>query len=118
MVPDLKVYRFAVNRLGPQEMCVSKNFFDNHSWKFFFIGHKYIILVMLTLESKVTFLFFLLHHFLVDCVVLSFLSYLMSSVQVLLNCATLGCQINGWKASAAAIRNTNDEENFQKWIEL
>ena len=66
---------------------------------------------MLTLESKVNF-FFLLHHFLVVRVVLTFL-YPLSSVQVSLDCATLGCQINRCKASAAAIKKTNDEENFQ-----
>ena len=30
-----------------------------------------------------------------------------------LDCATLDCQINLWKASTAAIRNTNDQANFQ-----
>ena len=37
--------------------------------------HKYITLAMFTLESKVNLIFFLLNHFLVDCVVLSFLTH-------------------------------------------
>ena len=40
-------------------------------------------------------------------------SYLLSSVQVSLDCATLDRQINQWNPSTAGIRNTNDEENFQ-----
>ena len=39
-------------------------------------------------------------------------SYPLSFVQVSLNCITPGRQINRWKASAAAIRKTNDEESF------
>ena len=38
-------------------------------------SHKYIILAMLTLESKVNFLLFLLHHLLVIRVVLTFLTH-------------------------------------------
>ena len=45
-------------------------------------------------------------------------SYPMSSAQFSLDCATLDCKINQWKASIAAIRNTNDQENFQMWIEF
>ena len=37
----------------------------------------------------------------------------LSSAQASLDFTRLGRQINRWKASAAAIRNTNDEENFQ-----
>ena len=40
-------------------------------------------------------------------------SYPLSSAQVSLDCGTLALQINQLKASAAAIRNTNDKENFQ-----
>ena len=40
-------------------------------------------------------------------------SYPLSSAQFSLDCATLDGQINRWKASVAAIRNTNGEENFQ-----
>ena len=38
--------------------------------------------------------------------------YPLSFAQVSLDCTTLGRQLNRWKASAAAIRNTIDEENF------
>ena len=41
-----------------------------------------------------------------------YFSYPLSSVQVSLDCTALGHQINQWKASDVAIRNT-DEENFQ-----
>ena len=68
---------------------------------------------MITLESEVNFLFFLLPHF------LSFeFSYPLSSAKVSLGCATLGRQINQWKISTAAVRNSNDKENFQMWIWL
>ena len=40
-----------------------------------FFSHKYIILAMLTLESKVNFLFFLLHHFSIVRIVLTFLTH-------------------------------------------
>ena len=93
------------------------NFFWCSFLKKIFFGHQYIILAMLTLESKVNFLFFLLLHFLVVCVALTF-SYPLSFAQVSLDCATLGCQINWWRASAAAIRNMNGEKNYQVWIEL
>ena len=36
----------------------------------------------------------------------------MFSVQVLLDCAIIVRQFNRWKAGTAAIRNTNNEENF------
>ena len=39
-------------------------------------------------------------------------SHALPSAQVLLDCATLGRQINRRNASAAAVRNTNDEDNF------
>ena len=45
-------------------------------------------------------------------------SYPLPSTQVSLDCTTLDCQINQWKASTKAIRNTNDKENFQIRIEL
>ena len=72
---------------------------------------------MITLESEVNFLFFLLPHFL-SCSCCFEFSYLLSSAKVSLGCATLGRQINQWKISAAAVRNPNDKENFQMWIWL
>ena len=58
-----------------------------------FFNHKHTILVMFTLESKVNFLFVLLHHFLVAGVVLTS-HYPLFSVQVILDSATLGRQLN------------------------
>ena len=69
-MPDIKICWFAVTQLGLQEAYRSKNCFDAHSWKIFFFFHKCIMLAMITLESKVNFLFFLLYHFLVVPVVL------------------------------------------------
>ena len=67
---------------------------------------------MLMLEIKETSYFFSVSFF--DCLCCCFFFfYPMSSAKVSLDCITLGCQINQWKASAAAIRNTNDEGNFQ-----
>ena len=72
------------------------------------ISHKYIILAMLTLESKVIFFFFLLHRFsfvhvavlpTVLCAGFTRLRYTMRSNKPI-------------KTSAAAIRNLNDEKNF------
>ena len=40
-------------------------------------------------------------------------SYPLSPAQVSVDSAILGRQIKRWNASAAAIRNTNDKENFQ-----
>ena len=51
-----------------------KNFFMLIPENFSF-SHEYIILAMLTLESNVNFLFFLLHHFLDVRVVLIFLTH-------------------------------------------
>ena len=48
-----------------------------------------------------------------DCSYCFDFSYPLSSAQVSLDCATLDHQINRWKASAAAIRNTNHQENFK-----
>ena len=62
MKHDLKIRWFAVTVPCLQETCGPKNFFDAHSWKKK-ICLKYIILAMLTLQSKVNFLLFLLHHF-------------------------------------------------------
>ena len=92
-------------------MCGSKNFFDGHSKKIFF-SHKFIILDILTLESKLNFFFFLLHHCFCCSCCFEF-SYALPFVQVSVDCATLGSQTNRWTASAAAIRNTNDEEIFK-----
>ena len=60
--PDLKICWFALTRPGLQETYGSNIFFDAHSWKKCF-SHKYIILAMITLQNKVNFLLFLLHHF-------------------------------------------------------
>ena len=63
-------------------------------------SYRYIILAMITLENKVNFLFFLLHHFLILRIVLTFLTR---------------CPLRRFHlmASATAIRKTNDQENFQ-----
>ena len=70
-----------------------------------------------TLESKVNFLFILLHHFLVVCVALTFLSQcpLCRFHQTALHQVI---KKNQWKASATAIRNTNDKEHFEIRTEL
>ena len=70
---------------------------------------------MLNLESKVN-LFFLLHHFLIAHAVLTFLNHcpLYRFHQTVLHWAA---QIKWRRASAAAIRNTNDKGNFQMRIE-
>ena len=81
-----------------------------------FFSHKYIILAMITLQNKVNFLLFLLHDF--KCSYYFDFSYPLSSAQVSLDRATLYRQINRWKASTAAFRNTNDQENVQMWIEF
>ena len=52
---------------------------------------------MLNLESKVNFVFLLLHHFLVVFSCFDF-SYSLSSAQVSLDYTKLGLQINQWKA--------------------
>ena len=59
---------------------------------------------MITLESEVNFLFFLLPHFL-SCSCGFDFSNRLSSAKV--------SQINQWKISTAAVRNPNDKENFQ-----
>ena len=102
--PDLKICWFAITRPGLQETYRSINFLMLIPEKKFF-HQKYLILAMFTLESKVNFSFFLLHHFQ--------LFVLFSSEQVSLDYTTVGSQINQWKASTAAVRNTNDEENLQ-----
>ena len=70
--PDLKICWFAVTRPGLQETCGSKKISSCSFLKKKF-NHKYIVLAMLTLESKVN-LFFLLHHFLIVCIVSTFLT--------------------------------------------
>ena len=73
-----------------------------------FFSHKYIILAMLALDSKVNFLFFLLHHFVVVrvgwypvlCTGSTRLRYNRSSKK------------KQWKASIAAIRNTETQRKF------
>ena len=52
---------------------------------------------MVNLESKVNFVFLLLHHFLVVFCCFD-LSYSLSSAQVSLDYTKLGLQINQWKA--------------------
>ena len=69
--PDSEICWFAVTQKGLLETYRSGNIFDADSWKQISFGHKYITLAMLNLESIVNFLFFLLHHVLVVCVVLS-----------------------------------------------
>ena len=72
--PDLKIRWFVVIRPSLQETCGSKICFWCSFLKKFFLV-KYIILAMLTLESRVNFLFFLLHHFLIVRIVLTFLTH-------------------------------------------
>ena len=77
--PDLKICWFAVTQPGLQETCRSKNFLIPNPENFFLVTNILSILAMLTLtwtlESKVNFLFILLHHFLVVCVALTFLTH-------------------------------------------
>ena len=67
---------------------------------------------MLTLKSKVNILFFFLHHFSVVSGCFDF-SYPLPSVQFSLGRATLGCQINQWKASTAAIKTQMTKKMFK-----
>ena len=103
--PD-RVYKKLAGQTFFLMLILEKNFFS----------HKYIILAMITLQNKVNFLLFLLHHF--KCSYCFDFSYPLSSAQVSLDRATLYRQINRWKASTAAFRNTNDQENVQMWIEF
>ena len=64
-----------------------------------FFSHQYINLAMPTLESKVNFLFLSSAQFF-SCSRYFDFSYLLSSAQVSLDCATLGHQINRWKDSS------------------
>ena len=74
MRPDLKIYWFDVTWPGLQETCRSKKNLMLIPEKHFF-SHNYIILAMLTPNSKANFLFILLYHFLVVCVVLTSLTH-------------------------------------------
>ena len=102
--PDLKICWFAVTQPGLQETSRS-------ILKFFLVTN---ILSQLclpwtwTLESKVNFLFFLLHHFLVVCVVLTILTHFPMR-RLHQTALYQAIQINQWKASAAAIINKNDK---------
>ena len=93
--PDLKICCFAVTRPSLQKAGGSKKILTLIREKNFF-SHKYIIfLAMLTLESEVNFLFFLLSHFLVVRVV----SYPLPSAQVSLDRAILVRQLGVNSAS-------------------
>ena len=70
-----------------RKRAVQETFFTFIPEKKFF-NHKYFVLAKFSLESKVNFLFFLLHPFLIVHIVL-FILFTLSSVQVSLDCATL-----------------------------
>ena len=89
--PDLKICWLAVNPTGSTRNMRVKQFFWCSFLKKKFFSHKCIILAMLSLESKLNFFFFLLHHFFSYSCYFDF-SYPLSSVQVSLGCAKLGCQ--------------------------
>ena len=111
LLKNMLVYRHPAGSTGNWRV---KIFFWHIFLKKNFFCHKYISLAMLTLQSKINFLFFLLLHFLIGRIVLSFLTH--CPPQVSLDCTSLDRQINRWKASTAAIRNANDLQNFQMWI--
>lgn len=71
--PDLKICWFAVTRPCLQGTGGSKKISSCSFLKKKF-NHKYIVLAMLTLESKVNFLLFLLHHFPIVRIVSTFLT--------------------------------------------
>ena len=75
-------------------------------------SHKYSVLAMLTLLTQGKLLVLSSASFF-NCSYFFDFSYPLSFAQVSLDCASIGCQINRWKGSAAAIRNRNDLENFQ-----
>ena len=118
--PDLKIGSLAVTDRFYKKRAGKKNFFWCSLLKKNFFSQKYIIQAMLTMESKVNFFLFLLHQFLVACVVLTFLTHVLCHVlyRSQVDCATAGHQINKWKANTTPVRNTNDEKNFQMGIEL
>ena len=73
-----------------------KKCFDAQSWKIFF-SDKYIVLAMLTLESKVNFFLFNLHNFLVICFVLTFLthcSYMLQQLETRMTKKNLKCELS------------------------
>ena len=115
---DLKICQLAVSRPGLQETCRSKKIFGYSFLKKFF-SHKHIILAMLTLESKINFLFFLWHHFLVARVVLTFLNHssLCRFHQTVLHQPV---QTNRWKLALEQLetrmtkKKSNCELNFKK----
>ena len=85
--PDLKILvcRHPTESTGNVRV---KQLFSRSFLKKFFFNHKYFVLAKFSLESKVNFLFFLLHPFLIVHIVL-FILFTLSSVQVSLDCATL-----------------------------
>ena len=94
MLPD-RVYKKLSGQKTVLMLISEKNIFSQN----------YIILAMLTLESK---LLVLSSASFFSCSCCFDFSYPLVSAQV-----SLGGQINQSKASTEAIRNTNDEENFQ-----
>ena len=78
--PDFKMYWFAVSQI------YKKQAYKKHAGQKMFLmlipekrffGHKYIIFTTLNLESTLNFFFFLMHHFLAVCVVLTILIQLL-----------------------------------------
>ena len=111
--PDLKICWFTITWPGLQETCQSKKILmlipeKKFSATIYYPSYTY-------LENKVNFLSFASFF---SCLCCFYFFYTLSSTQASLHCATLGRQINRWNSSAAAIRDTNDEESFQIWIEL
>ena len=106
--PGLKICWFAVTQTGLQEI--------QHVLKIFF-NISYLCSYPGSFPSRVKFLFFLPLYFLVVCVVLNLLTHYPSRrfYRTVLHQVI---QINQWKASAAAVKSKNDEENFEIRIEL
>ena len=96
MRPDLKICWFAVTLPGLQETCWSQIYYPCYAYP----GVQSKLLVL----SSASFF---------SCSCYFDLFYPLSSAQVPLDCATECRQINQWKASAAAISNTKNLEDFQ-----
>ena len=114
-----KICWLAVTRLRLQETCGS-NFIYFFFWCSFFISDAqsqiyYPSLAYPGEQSK--FLAFSSTSFFSSSCCFDF-SYPLPSTQVSLDCTTLDCQIDQWKASTEEIKNKNDKENFQIRIEL
>ena len=112
----LKKCWVAITQLGLQETCGSKIFFDAHLWFFFFLVLIYYPSYAYPGNRSKLLTLFPASFF--SCLCCFDFSYSLSSEQISQDCTKLAHQINRWKPSTAATENTNDEENFQIWIEL